>query len=200
MSALESYHRMAKRLLEKAVSDPELMAHCSILNKKGIAVPNGFATSKYLRTLTPKGWNLAPVRDYLIDDMSAALMSHLAKTYKGKNESNPPTLAKLEPLSNEEYQQAYKDLTLAPEFPVSAEHQERIDEARLQGHTRVAHRLERIFTARSLTKAASQLLRKIDGPMPRPISSGKITPGYCFPPISSPVERSTKPSVTFFFS
>jgi len=169
MSALESYHRMAKGLLEKAVSDPELMAHCSILNKKGIAVPNGFATSKYLRTLTPKGWNLAPVRDYLIDDMSAALMSHLAKTYKGKNESNPPTLAKLEPLSNEEYQQAYKDLTLAPEFPVSAEHQERIDEARLQGHTRVAHRLERIFTARALTKAASQLLRKIDGPMPRPI-------------------------------
>jgi transposase len=169
MSALESYHRMAKRLLEKAVADPELMAHCSILNKKGVAVPNGFATSKYLRTLTPKGWNLAPVRDYLIDDMSAALMSHLAKTYKGKNESNPPTLAKLEPLSSEEYQQAYKELTLATEFPISAEHQERIDEARLQGQTRVAHRLERIFSSRALTKAASQLLRKIDGPMPRPI-------------------------------
>jgi hypothetical protein len=169
MSALESYHRMAKRLLEKAVADPELMAHCSILNRKGVAVPNGFATSKYLRTLTPKGWNLAPVRDYLIDDISAALMSHLAKTYKGKNESNPPTLGRLEPLSNEEYVQAYQDLTLSAEFPVSAEHQERIDEARQQGQTRVARRLERIFSSRALTKAASQLLRKIDGPMPRPI-------------------------------
>ncbi len=169
MSALESYHRMAKRLLEKAVADPELMAHCSILNRKGVAVPNGFATAKYIRTLTPTGRNFAPLRDYLINDISAALLSHLAKTYKGKNESNPPTLAKLEPLSDDEYEQAYKDLTLATEFPVSAEHQERIDEARLQGQTRVAHRLERIFTSRALTKAASQLLRKIDGPMPRPI-------------------------------
>ncbi len=169
MSALESYHQMAKRLLEKAVADPELMAHCSIVNKKGVARPNGFATSKYLRTLTPKGWNLAPVRDYLVDDVSAALMSHLAKTFKGKNESNPPTLAKLEPLSNEEYEQAYKDLTLAPEFPLNPEHQQRIDEARLQGHTRVAHRMERVFRSRAFTKAVSQLLLKIDGPTPRPI-------------------------------
>ena len=107
MSALESYHRMAKLLLEKAVTDPELMAHCSILNRKGVAVPNGFATEKFVRTLTPKGWNLAPVRDYLIHDISEAILSHLAKTYKGKNESNPPTLARLEPLSNEEYEQAY---------------------------------------------------------------------------------------------
>ena len=169
MSALESYHSMAKRLLEKAVADPVLMAHCPILNKKGIAAPNGFATAKYIRTLTRKGWNLAPLRDYLITDVSDALMSHLAKTYKGKNESNPPTLARLEPLSDAEYKQAYDELTLATEFPVSAEHQKRIVEERDAGHKRVANRLERIFGSRALTKAASQLLRKIDGPMPRPI-------------------------------
>jgi hypothetical protein len=169
MSALETYHRMAKRILEKAVADPELMEHCTIVNKKGAAVPNGYAIEKFVRSLTSKGWNLAPVRDYLIHDISEAILSHLAKEYKGKNESNPPTLARLEPLSDEEYVQAYEDLTLAPEFPLKPEHQQRIDEARLQGHTRVAHRMERVFRSRAFTKAASQLLRKIDGPMPRPI-------------------------------
>ncbi len=169
MAALKGYHRMAKQLLEKAVADTELMAHCSILNKKGVAVPNGFATAKYIRTLTPKGWNLAPLRDYLISDLSDALMSHLAKEHKGKNESNPPTLPKLAPIGDIEYAQAYNDLTLATDFPVSEEHRKRIDEERDRGHTRVAHRLERIFSSRALTKAASQLLRKIDGPMPRPI-------------------------------
>ncbi len=169
MAALEGYHRMAKGLLEKAVADTELMAHCSILNRKGDAVPNGYATGKYIRRLTPKGWNLAPLRDYLISDLSDALMSHLAKEHKGKNESNPPTLSRLEPLSDEEYKQAYKDLTLAEVFTVSPEHRRRIDEERQQGHTRVADRLERVFGSRAFTKAASQLLRKIDGPMPRPI-------------------------------
>jgi len=169
MSALESYHQMAKRLLEKAVANPDLTAHCSILNKKGVAVPNGFAAERYIRTITPKGWNLAPVRDYLVSDVADALMSHLAKKHKGKNESKPPTIASLEALSKEEYEQAYRNLTLSHDFPISADHQERIDEAKLKGQTRVAHRLERVFRSRAVTRAASQLLRKIDGPMPRPI-------------------------------
>jgi hypothetical protein len=169
MGALESYHQFAKRLLEKAVADPDLLAQCSIVNKKGVAVPNGYATDKYLRTIAPKGWNLAPVRDYLIGDLVAMLMSHLAKQYKAKNESNLPTISRLEPLSDEEYDQAYIAMALATDYPVTEEHQAKIDEATAKGESRVAHRLQRIFRARALTKAASQLLRKIDGPMPRPI-------------------------------
>ena len=169
MSALQGYHQMAKRLLEMVVAGPGLLSRCSIPNGKGIAVPNGRTAAKYIRTLAPKGWNLAPVREYLISDLSDALMSHFAKQHKGKNESNPPTISRLEPLSKEEYQQAYETVMLATEFPVSPDHRQRIDEAAQQGHHRVAHRLDRIFTSRALTQAASQLLRKIDGPMPRPI-------------------------------
>jgi hypothetical protein len=169
MSALRSYHQMARRLLEKAVADPELMVHCSIVNVRGVVVPNGFATAKYIRKLAPKGWSLSQVRDYLIADVSDALMSHLAKEYKGKNESNLPTIPRLEPLTPQEYEEAYKGLTLAIDFPLTPEHRGRIDEATLKGQARVAHRLERVFGSRALTKAASQLLRRIDGPMPRPI-------------------------------
>jgi hypothetical protein len=36
---------------------------------------------------TPKGWELAPVRDYLIADATAMLLSHLKKDEKGKKSS-----------------------------------------------------------------------------------------------------------------
>src|SRR5947209_8237230 len=94
MGALRSYHLLAKQVLERAVADEQLTAHCSIVNKKGIAGPNGYAAAKYVRALTPKGWNFAPVRDYLVSDLSDALMSHLAKKHKGKNDSNLPTIPK----------------------------------------------------------------------------------------------------------
>jgi hypothetical protein len=169
LSALNNYHLMTKKLIETAVADPETMSHCSLVNRKGIPVPNAFKAEKHLRTLTPKGWNLAPVRDYLIQDATAAMMSHLAKLHKGKNESNPPTISKLEPMSDAEYAEAYDDLALSEDFPIKPEHQERIDAVRLAAQVRVAERLESIFRSRATTKAASQLLRRIDGPMPRPI-------------------------------
>ena len=169
LDALKSYHLMTKRLVEAAVADPEMTAHCSTPNKKGDLAPNGYATEKHLRTLTPKGWNLAPVRDYLIQDATAMVMSHLAKAHKGKNESNPPTVSKLEAMTEAEYAEAYTAFALTEDFPLKPEHQERVDTIRLSGQVRVAKRLESVFRSRATTKAAAQLLRKVDGPMPRPI-------------------------------
>jgi len=169
LNALNSYHLMAKKLIERAAADPEIMAHCSLVNRKGVSVPNGFATEKYLRTLTPTGWNLAPVRDYLIQDVTAMMMSHLAKVHKGKNESNLPTISKLEAMTAEEYADGYNAFAFSEDFPIKPEHEERIDMARLAGQVNVAKRLESIFRSRATTKAASQLLRKLDGPLPRPI-------------------------------
>lgn len=170
LSALRDYHRMAKRVLEKALDDSELSTKClGRPNAKGHASPNGFVASKYVRDLTPTGWNLAPLRDYVIGDVTAALMSYLQKKHKGKHEVNPPTISALEPISNEEYRQLYRDAMLQMEFSPSPEHQEKIDKESEKNHPRVAHRLERIFTARAATKALSQLLRKVEGPLPRPI-------------------------------
>ncbi len=169
LDAMRGYHNTIKSLLETALVSSDLESHCCPPNQKGKPTPNGFATSKFLRTLTPKGWNLAPLRDYLIEDASAALMSYLAKNHKGKNLANPPTLPHLHPISDEQFREAYNQLTLSLDFQPKKEHQEIIAQEAALGHTRVAHRLQRIFTARAQTKAASQILRELDGPTPRPI-------------------------------
>ncbi|MHB1937379.1 MAG: RNA-guided endonuclease InsQ/TnpB family protein [Acidobacteriaceae bacterium] len=171
LSAMRSYHQMVKETLERALADPAaLQQNClGRPNAKGQASPNGFSTSKYVRTLTRKGWNLAPLREYVISDVTAALMSYLQKNHKGKNKANPPTLPALQAISPEEYRQAYQDVMLQTEFEPSPEHQKKIDKERAAGHPRVAHRLERIFTGRAATKALAQLLRKTKGPLPRPI-------------------------------
>lgn len=171
LSAMRSYHQMAKETLERALADPDaLQKNClGKPNAKGQSQPNGFVTSKYVRTLTRTGWNLAPLRDYALADVTAALMSYLQKNHKGKNKANPPTLSALESMTEEEYRQSYQDVLLQTEFAPSPEHQEKIDKEREKGHPRVAHRLERIFTARAATKALSQLLRKTEEPLPRPV-------------------------------
>ena len=111
----------------------------------------------------------SPLRDYVIGDVTAALLSYLQKKHKGKNNANPPTISALTRISGEEYRQSYRDLMFQMEFEPSPEHQEKIESEREKGHPRVARRLERIFTARAATKTLSQLLRKTKGPLPRPI-------------------------------
>ena len=171
LSAMRSYHQMAKEILERALTDPDaLQQNClGRPNAKGQASPNGFSTSKYVRTLTRKGWNLAPLRDYALADVTAALLSYLQKNHKGKNKANPPTLPALQAISPEEYRKAYQDVMLQTEFAPKPEHQDKIDKERAAGHPRVAHRLERIFTGRAATKALAQLLRSTEEPLPRPI-------------------------------
>ena len=171
LSAMRSYHYMAKEMLERALADPAaLQQNClGAPDAKGKTQPNGFVTGKYVRSLARRGWNLAPLRDYALADVTAALMSYLQKNHKGKNKANPPTLSTLESMTEEDYRQSYQDVLLQTEFQPNPEHQEQIDRERAKGHLRVAHRLERIFTARAATKALAQLLRKLEGPVPRPI-------------------------------
>jgi len=59
--ALRGYHRMAKHILECSLERPDLDERClGRVDARGHAKPNGFATSKYVRELTPRGWNQAP--------------------------------------------------------------------------------------------------------------------------------------------
>ena len=203
LSAMCSYHQMTKEILERALADPDaLQQNClGRPNAKGQSQPNGFVTSKYVRSLTRKGWNLAPLRDYALADVTAALMSYLQKNHKGKNKANPPTLPVLQAISEQEYRQAYQDVMLQTEFAPSPDHQEKIDKEREAGHPRVAHRLERIFTGRAATKALAQLLRKTEEPLPRPIEfthcefgrgfllTRKDTRYYCLLKLFSPDHR-----------
>ena len=87
--ALSHYHLTLKRVLEAALADPELQARVTVVGKNGKPRTDKSALSRFLYTLAPKGWPLAPLRDYLIGDASAMLLSHYEKDLKGKNESNP---------------------------------------------------------------------------------------------------------------
>ena len=87
LAALREYHRIAKQVLERSTADPDLMQKClGPTNARGVATPNRFVTAKFVRGLAPLRWNMAPLRDYLIGDITAALMSYLEKSHKGKTE------------------------------------------------------------------------------------------------------------------
>jgi len=169
MAALTGYHNMAREVVTKASAEPELMKKCGSVDAKGVLRPNGFQAAKYVRSLIPTGWGYAPLRDYLISDIAAAFMSHLAKEFKGKNASNPPTIGSLEKMSDAEFASAFDQLALGAEFAVKPEHQDKIDKAIEKKQTRVAKKLEKIFSSRAQTKAAAQILKQLDGAEPRPI-------------------------------
>ena len=98
------------------------------------------------------------------------ILSHLSKVYKGKNESNPPTMPGLGAMSDEEFRQAYGEFT-DPEalLAIKPQQQEKIAGAIAKGETRVAQRLGKIYTNWAISRAAGQVLRKLEGELPRPI-------------------------------
>jgi IS605 OrfB family transposase len=128
-----------------------------------------------LYTIVPLGWELAPLRDYLIGDASAMLMSHLSKAYKGENDSNPPTVPGLAPISNETFHQAYDAFTdPIGELEIRPQHRERIDAALARGQAKVAARLEKVYANYAVSRAAGELLRKLEGPLPHPIEFTRV--------------------------
>jgi len=169
--AMTRYHETLKDVLEKTLAIPDLLEQVSELDKKEKLRPNKFTLSKLVRTMVPKNTGLAStVRDYLIGDASAMLMSHLSKVYKGKNESNPPTVSSLDAMTDEEFLKAYSEFT-DPEakLTIKPQHQEKIDKAKERGEANVARRLSKIYADYAVSNAAGQVLRKLEGELPHPI-------------------------------
>ena len=168
--AMTRYHETLKDLLEKTLAIPDLLEQVSELDKKEKLRPNKYKLSKLLYTIAPHNWELSPLRDYLINDASAMLMSHLNKAYKGENESNPPTVSSLNAMTEEEFQKAYNEFT-NPEakLTIKSQQQEKIDNAAKHGKTHVAKRLSKIYANWAVSRAAGQVLRKLEGTLPHPI-------------------------------
>lgn len=168
--AMVGYHAMLDEVLQSVLAQPTLLLKIGDEDKKGRLKPNTNKLQKLVNEATPTGWGLAPLRDYLVGDATAMLLSHLNKQYKGKNESNPPTMPSLVPISAEEARQAYEELTaLDFKAEIKPEHQEKIDKAKKDGQTRVARRMTKVYESRALSKAAGLILRKSEGALPRPI-------------------------------
>lgn len=167
--AMENYHRTLKCVLEAALADPDLSGKISRADSKGRQRVNKREASRLLYTLAPRGWGLAPLRDYLIGDATAMLLSHFKKLEKGRNESRPPVLADTHPASPEEIATATEVFARSIEFPVKPQQAERIAAEARAGRPRVAARLANIYRSWAATRAAGELLRTLEGAPPRPI-------------------------------
>jgi IS605 OrfB family transposase len=167
--ALSHYHLTVKRVLEAALADNELKARVTIVGKNGKPRIDKAALSRFLYTVAPRGWPLAPLRDYLIGDVSAMLLSHYEKELKGKNESNPPSLHTLEALTEERQREALAEFAGTAEFPLKPEQSAEIEEARAAGQIHRAERLGNIYASRASANAVRDLLRSLETPLPRPI-------------------------------
>ena len=167
--ALTRYHLTLKRVLETALADQELRGKITTTDAKGIQRITGYAISRLLYTIAPKGWALAPLRDYLIGDATAMLLSHFKKLEKAKHESNPPTLPSLKASTQDEVLAAYQAFATTIEFPLKPQQTQKIENERGAGHSRVARRLERIWQGWAASREAGELLRKLEPPLPRPV-------------------------------
>jgi IS605 OrfB family transposase len=168
--AMTLYHLTLKAVLEKTLALPDLAERISDPDKKGKLRPNKFKLSTVLYTIAPRNWELSPLRDYLVNDASAMVMSHLSKAYKGENESNPPSMPGLDPMTEGEFHKAYSDFADPTAEPVMRpQHREKIDAALASGETRVAKRLAKIYANWAVSRAAGQVLRKLGGDLPHPI-------------------------------
>ena len=167
--ALRNYHLTLKRTLEAAVGDAGLQARVTVLGKTGKPRIDQAALERYLRRLAPKGWALAPLREYMIGDACAMLLSHFNKELKGENESNPPTLYGLEPLTPEQQQQALAEFAGTGEFSLKPEHVAEIEEARAAGQAHLARRLSNRYASHAALRGLRDVLRSMETPLPRPI-------------------------------
>src|SRR5581483_11339282 len=166
--ALAQYHLTLRTVLETALSMDDLEGQI-IAEREGKKRLDKSALSRLLYTLAPKDWVLAPLRDYLIGDANAMLASHFEKVLKAKNDSNPPSLHRLDPPALAEYLQAADNLANTAVLPIQGDHTAEIEGAREAGQNRLAKKLANIYSSRAERDAVRNLLRSLDVPLPRPI-------------------------------
>ena len=166
---MNRYHLTLKRVLESALADADLKAKIVTEGKNGKPRIDKAGLGRLLYGLAPKGGPIAPLRDYLIGDVMAMLTSHYEKEIKGKNESSPPTIRGLSPLTETEQHDALVAFVTTPEFPLKPEHAEELRQAQRAGQHRRAGRLGNVYASRAAANALRDVLRSLDVPLPHPI-------------------------------
>jgi len=168
-NALRNYHYTVKRGIESVLADPDLSAKVSRADKRGKLRPNMYLLGKEIRKTIPSGISISRVRDYAIGDASAMVLSYLSKQAKGDVTVQPPTLPELRALTNEEISRSMAVFAETIEHPIKPGQSDKVAQATERGETRVAKRLENVFSSWAATKAAAQMLRKTQVPAPHPL-------------------------------
>lgn len=167
--ALTNYHNTVKRGIESVLADAELALKVGRADRRGKLRPNLYLLEKEIRRKIPSGISISPVRDYAIGDASAMVLSFLSKQAKGDLTVKPPTLPELRAATEDEINLSMSVFTETIEHPIKPRQGDIIAQAIARGETRVANRLENVFSSWAATKAAAQMLRKTQAPAPHPI-------------------------------
>src|SRR5689334_12210056 len=117
--ALRRYHETLKGVVEASVADTGLEAQLKVTNPETGRVRIDIAgLSRYVRKRTPRPLPISPLRNYVIRDATAMMLSYFAKRLKGDLQARPPTLPNLEPLSEAEIALSMREFTRRIEWPV----------------------------------------------------------------------------------
>jgi transposase len=168
-SAFKQYHSTLKTAIGAAVADTSLLTRICVADKRGKLRPNSFLLEKEIRKTIPKGLGISPLRDYIIGDATAMMMSYIAKKEKGDQFVQPPTLRALTAPTESDLQTSVKLFVDKVQHAIKQRQSEKIVDASERGETRVASRLQSIYSSWAATKAAAQMLRSTEVPPPHPL-------------------------------
>ncbi len=172
--ALTRYHQTLKSLVERAVADSGLEARITTAHfKTGRPRLDKAALSRHLYAAAPRALPISPLRDYLISDAMAMLLSYYAKRLKGDQQVQPPAMPRLEPLCEADVALAMSDFARRIEWPMRPQHVEFVNQAMASHQPRVARRREATYRSWAASKAAGAMLRQTEVPARHPIQFGR---------------------------
>lgn len=168
--AMTQYHLTLSSLMQKCLDDPTFEERISTTLKNGRVKADTLKIEKEGRKLMrPGDWACAPLKDYLLGDLSASLSSYYELRRDKTRKVNNPELPSLVPPTEHDIQQATAEFAETVEYELPDEVLNEIAELKAAGQPKKARRLENIGHSRMVSRAAGQLLRKTQPALPRPI-------------------------------
>lgn len=122
--AMTQYHTTLASLISKCLADPTFEERTSTTLKSGRVKADTFKIEKEGRKLAPKAWSCAPLKDYVLNDLSACLSSYFELKRDETRQTNPPVLPSLDPPTDEFIEQATADFAATVDVLADCPHRD----------------------------------------------------------------------------
>ncbi len=168
--AMTQYHQTLSSLMHQCLDDPTFEERISTTLKSGrIKADKRKIAREARRLMRLDDWACAPLKDYVLGDLSASLSSYYELKRDETRKTNKPELPTLDPPTEHDIQQATVEFAGTVEYELPEDVLKEIAELEKAGQPKKARRLRNVGHSRMVSKAAGQLLRKTQAALPRPI-------------------------------
>lgn len=167
--AMTQYHQTLSSLMRKCLDDPTFEERTSTTLKSGRVKADTLKIEKEARKLMGLNWACAPLKDYVLGDLSASLCSYFELKRDESRKTNPPVLPLLTPPTEEEISAATDEFVTTVAYELPDDVISDIAELEKAGRPNKAARVRNIGHSRMVSKAAGHFLRKTEAALPRPI-------------------------------